>query len=57
MAQSWLKVVTSYQLVTIGVCRRDVGGEKVGDNCLKTDEEKLEDMESMIENPDDDSDD
>ena len=34
-----------------------LGGKKVGDNCRKTDEEKLEDMESMIENPEDDSDD
>ncbi len=34
-----------------------VGGEKVGDNCLKTDEEKLEDMESMDEDPEDNGDD
>ena len=29
------------------------GGEKMSDNCLKTDEEKLEDMESMEIDPED----
>jgi hypothetical protein len=33
-----------------------VGGKKVSDNCLKSDEEKLEDMESMEEDPEDDDD-